>query len=940
MKRVCIKKDWLDENKDFVEVDNVTEYLKTQFKVFPETARIYHNDLALGCDVTPYDEKTIKRLQELSGDFYIVIEAGDPFTIALWVVMAITAAFSVYTFMTMPKTQVTAPQSANNDMAARQNQVRLGGRIPEIFGTVRCYPDLIAATYVFYNDQDKEIEVSLMVVGRGYYDIHDCREDTTDVHDISGYKVSVYDPHTSIMGDPIYKVGDKFDYYPPMTMKSKSINGQSLEMPNDRKIESTEIYFAYPNLIKSKGNVNFSTLFAKSDNIGVYGADFGVDDVQWSGKTLFTPNMQIIVEDTQNVISPSDFRGVLLTGALVEFKDVNNPTQKTYRDLSGQYTVQGISKTTIESGFLYVITLANAMTVNSNWSYVIEDKNAIAGVQLNRNERAINLNGSYQIKTVTTNQIELNNPEQVNQDWEKLLYLPKQSTADQLRSIRLDKLDNKWVGWHNLILPETEEIIFNFFFQNGLFYQDSKGGVWDEQMNILIEYQFINDANQPIGDIYRLTRNIRKNSKSPFGTTVRIALPHSGSVRFRAARTTPTQNGKSQDLCKIKDVYALSKSKKVDYGDVTVVRLESSGTEGALSLKEKKLNLLVTRKLPVDGTGPLVATRNAGQSLIYLALDDKNGRRNNNEVDIQQIKSEIQSVRDYFRSDKATEFCYTIDDANLSFEEIAGMIASAVFCEPYRFGSKLRLKLEKPQEVAVLLFNHRNKVPQSETRTITKQIEKNYDGIELEYSDPLDDARIKYHIRYDINNDRASEGEGAINPLTIKTTGIRNHEQAKTRAWREWNKLQHKTVTTQFEALEESNLLARSDKILVADNCSLRTQDGEVEAVQGLILTLSQPIDMQEDAYKIYLQMPDKTVDMISCNMVDSDRVLLSRLPRYPVVVDPSGRLQTVYQIVAANDREANAFMLTEMNPASRMTNNATAINYDERYYEKDHSFF
>lgn len=942
MKKVCIIHNPYDvKQHEFIEVNSLTEYLETQFDKFPDTARIYHNNIAHECDVTPSDENSIKTLESLEGSFYVVNWAGYGLgAIAVWVVMAITAAFSIYTYMTMPKPQVTAPQSSNNDMASRQNQVRLGGRIPEIFGTVRSYPDMIAASYIFYNAQDKEIEVALMVLGRGHYDIHDCREDATDVHDISDYKVSVYGPNTSIMGDPIYQVGEKFDYYPPMTMKSKSINGQTLEMPNDQKIESIEIFFAYPNLIKSRGQVDFSKLFAKGDNIGVYGADFGVEDVQWSGKTLFSPNRQVVVETTQNVNSPNDFQGVLLTGALVEFPDAVNPAQKVYHDLSGQYRVQGISKTTIESGFLYVITLANAMAVNSNWRYVIEDKTAIAGVQLNKNEKAINLNGSYQINSVSNNQIALNNPDQVNQDWEKLLLLPQQSTSDQLRSIRLDKLDNKWVGWHNLVLPETEEIVFNFFFQNGLFYQDSKGGVWAESMDILIEYQFINDANQPIGEIYRLTRHINKNSKSPFGTTVRIVLPRTGSVRFRAARTTPTKNDKSQDLCKIKDVYALAKSTKVNYGDVTVVRLESAGTDGALSLKEKKLNLLVTRKLPVDGTGPLVATRNAGQALIYLALDNKNGRRTIHEVDIEQIKSEIRAVKDYFRSEKATEFCYTIDDANLSFEEIAGMISSAVFCEPYRFGSKLRLKFEKPQEVAVLLFNHRNKVPQSETRTITKQIEKNYDGIELEYSDPADDARIKYHIRYDINTDQAYEGEGAINPLAIKTTGIRNHEQAKTRAWREWNKLQYRSTTTKFEALEESNLLARNDKILVADNCSLRTQDGNVLAVNGLVLTLSQDVEMQDGDYKIYLQVSNGTVDVIACTQVDYNQVLLNRLPKHPIVVDYDRRLHTVYQIVAVDDRQVNSFMLTEMSLASRMTNNITAVNYDDRYYKDDHSFF
>lgn len=951
MKRVCIINNPLNSKvREFVEVDDVHEYIKAQFGKFPETVRIYHEDIALACDVTPCNRRSFRHMKNLDGDFYVVNYAGyDPVTIAYLVVMALVAAFSVYTIMTMPKPQVSAAQSANNDLASRQNQARLGGRIPEIFGTVRAYPDLIAATYVFYNDQDKEIEVSLMVLGRGYYDIHDCREDTTDVHDIAGYKVSVYDPHTSILGDPIYQVGDKFDYYPPMTMKSKSINGQTIDVPNDQKIESDEIYFEYPNLIKSRGQTNFTTMFVNRDNIGIYGADFGVEDVQWSGNALFTAERRIVIETTENIINPNDFQGVLLTGAFIEIigtvppvEEGGEPTQTTtYRDISGQYKVQGVSKTTLQSGFQYVITLANAMTVNSNWQYIDSDKTAIAGIKLNNNANAINLNGSYQISGVTSSQIELNSPDQVNQDWVKLLSLPRQSTVDQLRSVRLDKLDNRWVGWHNLVMPETEEIVFNFFFQNGLFYQDSKGGVWGESMRVLIEYQHINDANQPIGDIFKKIQLISKESKSPFGTTIRIKLDKSGPVRFRVARTTPTKNGKSQDLCKVKDVYALSSNKKINYGDVTVIRLESSGTEGALSLKEKKLNLLSSRRLPVDGTGPLVATRDAGQALIYLALDDKNGRRSVNEVDIAQIKSEVQAVKQYFRSDKAAEFSYTIDDPNMSFEEIVGMISSTIFCEPYRFGSKLRLKFEKPQEIAALLFNHRNKAPLSETRTFSQTIEKNYDGIELEYTDPFDDARIKYHIYFDRSRNQAFEGEGALNALTIKTSGIRTHEQAKTRAWREWNKLQYRRLTVKFDALDESNLLARNDKIIVADNTRLTTQDGEVETALGLTLILSQEVDMRTNwAYKIFLQMHDGTVDMIPCQQTGFNQVTLTRPPKMALVTGYDRYACTTYQIVQAADENSTAMMLTEMEPNGRMLNTVTATNYTDQYYEKDHSFF
>ncbi|MDC5446240.1 host specificity factor TipJ family phage tail protein, partial [Acinetobacter baumannii] len=379
-------------------------------------------------------------------------------------------------------------------------------------------------------------------------------------------------------------------------------------------------------------------------------------------------------------------------------------------------------------------------------------------------------------------------------------------------------------------------------------------------------------------------------------------------------------------------VYAFAQSDKDSYGNVTVIRSRTVATDGALSIKERKLNCLVNRKLPLDGTGPLQVTRSAGQALINLALDDYIGRRTSAEVDIAQINAEIAKVNAYFGSDLMSEFNYTIDDDNLSFEEIAGMVASSAFCEPYRFGSLTRLKFEQPQENAVLLFNHRNKVPLTEKRSYTFGVQKDYDGVELEYTSDVDDARVKYIIPEDIT---------PKNPLKITTTGIRNEAQAKVRAWREWNKLRYKYMSCEVEVLDESELLIRNDRILVADNTIVDTQDGEVEAVDGLIIQTSQPctFDVGSD-YFIHLQISNATVDVVPCTAgEDKYHVVLSRPPVQPLVVAADRYVKTLYTLVRADQSEAQAFMLEELTPQTQMTNTLKASNYDARFYERDHDF-
>lgn len=939
MKRVHIVPDvYNKETWSVAEVEDVCAYLEQQFKIFPENTRIYHQQIAQNCDVTPTDEASVLHLQQLEGDLYVVIYPAELVTIIYWVVMAIVAAFSVYTYMTMPKPQVSAPQSANNDLASRQNQARLGGRIPEIFGQLRAVPDLIAAPATYFDENNKEIEECLMVLGRGYYQIHDYREGQTHVNDIPGTSISIYDPDTSIIGTPIYKVGETFTEAPLFTLKSKSINGQTLNVPNEQKVESTNIYFEYPNLIRT-ATLNFNSMFANGESIAVYGAEFAIADATLSGSTTLTTSKQLVIESAVNIANVNDFNAVVLSNALIKVitevqpvpPDTEVVTVENYYDLSGRYKITGVSKSTIAGGFHYVFTLTSPELTNANWQYITTDQTVGANLLLTENDHSINLNGTYTIQAVTSSTITLVDPELNNSDWSKLGVIPNQNTQSQVVSVRLDRLNNSWVGWYNLDLDNAEELILNFFYQNGLFYQDSKGGVWYDQMTALVQYQYIEDEGQPVGQIYSTYFTIANNSKSPFGTTRRISLPTPGKIRFRLARTTPTKNDKTQDLTKIRDVYAASRSTVLNYGDVTVVRSRTLGTEGALSLKERKGNALVTRKLPLNGTGVLTATKSSAQALIYLALDERNGRRSEYEIDIPQITAEIEEVNSYFGSSKASEFSYTFDDSNLSFEEMAGMIASACFCETYRFGNKLRLKFEQPQNHSVLLFNHRNKAPGSEKRTYSQGIAKDYDGIELEYTSPVDDARVKYLI----------PNENVRNPLSIKTSGIRDEAQAKTRAWREWNKLLYRHTDVEFIALSESEILNRNDRILVADNTIQETQDGDVEGTEGLVVFTSQQVQFDATVHYVYLQLPSGSVDMIQCAAGDNEyEIILTRAPVEPLITDDEMLSKTKYLVVKANAGENEAFLLSEMEPSDDRSNTLRCVNYDERYYENDHDFF
>ena len=943
MKKVIIIREQFEKGTE-AHVDDVCAYLAEQFEVFPEFGRIYHNQVSQETDITPKTVEDIERLKQLEGTF-IVVAHPEWVQVVFWVVTAIMAAYSVYMIATMPKpnTQGSAG-SSNNELSNRGNKPRVKGRIPDIFGTVLSFPDLIAEIYTYY-ENGIEIEECLMAIGRGSYQIHSVKDGDTDVEGIEGLSVSIYNPNESLTSNStIYRTGAAFTSAPRAVRKSDAINGQSLVKPNNLSIESNTLYFMTGGVIRSTSSINFAEKFKVGDGIAITGAQFGVGDASLSGTAIITPDFKVIVQSEDDIESFEAFKGLVLNGASFEYvleeTTINPETQesttvvieRSFRDVSGQYTVSSVTRTLSGTTFTYTIQLESPKQVNYNWNFVIEEHTVSAGITLNRNANSIDLDDAYTVSAVSTTQITLANASTVNPEWEKLPTLFNGSTQGQVADVDLDIVADKWVGWFNLDFKEATQAVFNVYAPQGMYSTTDSGKERPAGCTLTIQMQMLDENLNPVGEVFTREWGIRGQTKSSFGRTVRYTLPSTGSFRFRIAKTYAKENNRPVTEVKIKSVYATYASSKTRYSDITTIRLKTVATDGALSVKERKLNCLVTRNLKTDGAGALIATRDAGQALINLALDQYIGRRSSTELDIAQIKAEIQKVRNYFGSSVATEFNYTFDDDNLSFEECAGMIASACFCETYRYGNKLRMKFEGPQDNSVLLFNHRNKVPGSEKRTFSIGVDKDYDGIELEYTSPDDDLKTTYAI---------PEDGSARNPLKITTSGIRNHAVAKTRAWREWNKLQYQYLSCEFDALDESNLLVRKDRILVADNTNLKTQDGEIESVDGLTLTLSQDVVMQDGVnYYIYLQIQNATVDMIQCLPGElMNEVVLTRAPLQKLVVEEDRYIKTTYQLIETQDVGKQAFLLSEASPNDEMTNRLTCINYDARYYEKDKAF-
>lgn len=112
---------------------------------------------------------------------------------------AIVLGGVVVGMMLFEQPKITTPEQAGDQASGRgalgipRNRARLSSRIPDIFGYVKTWPDLIAPVLDVYSGTDYSMDI-YYCLGIGYYDIGAVRFGDTDVASFTGATVSIIQP--------------------------------------------------------------------------------------------------------------------------------------------------------------------------------------------------------------------------------------------------------------------------------------------------------------------------------------------------------------------------------------------------------------------------------------------------------------------------------------------------------------------------------------------------------------------------------------------------------------------------------------------------------------------------------------------------------------------------------------------------------------------------
>jgi hypothetical protein len=489
--------------------------------------------------------------------------------------------------------------------------------------------------------------------------------------------------------------------------------------------------------------------------------------------------------------------------------------------------------------------------------------------------------------------------------------------------------------WTSITVIKPERLLVNISADNGM-YKDS-GGSSKKPASVTaeVQYQFLDDSNNPYGEIYAVQGTVSGRSSDATGVSIIADMPFASKVRVRARRVTDADfdfEGQVVDEIKYDALYGQIRDTTTHYGNRTTVHTARKQTPRATSVKSPKLALIVTEKLYKylgGGVFDTALTENtqAVQSLIRLMRDPVVGNLNLTAANMDKLIATQAEVEAYFGTPLAGQFCYTFDSYETTAQDIITTIAEAIFCAASRRGHSIYLDLERPRAGPEMVFTHRSKAPSGEKWTRQFNDRTAYDSLKFSYIDP--DTNIKETIQI--------PETGGVKTDTYDSKGIRNYHQAYWHAWRRYKRNSLNRVAVEFTALEEGALAVPGRPISVVKGSRVAPFDGYVIAVNGLTLTLSQPVEFTPgEDHSIILKKRDGSVQSVGVTPgANAQEVVMLSAPAESIYTG-NDALKTEFSFGSDARHSAQMILVSTVTPGNNRTVVITGYNYSDGYYEKD----
>ena len=497
-----------------------------------------------------------------------------------------------------------------------------------------------------------------------------------------------------------------------------------------------------------------------------------------------------------------------------------------------------------------------------------------------------------------------------------------------------DTYTTSLTDWAYINRINVERVVTNVAAANGM-YKDNGENKTRATVVVEMQYQLLDAEGQPYGPVYTKQGTVTGRNQDYTGVTIYADLPSPSKVRVRMRRVTNLDldfEGTVVDEVTYVNLYGQSIDHTPHYGNRTTVHSARKQTPRAAEVKQPQLRMVATEmvyKYLGNGVFDTVMTPNtqAVQSLIRLARDPVVGNLNLTTANMDKLLATQAEIESYFGNAEAGQFCYTFDDYKTTMQDIVTTIAEAIFCTPYRRGADILLDFERPRIGPEMVFTHRSKTTATEKWTRTFNDAQVYDSLKFSYIDP--DTNVKETI--------SIPAEGGVNTETYDSKGIRNYRQAYWAAYRRYQKNLLKKVTVSFTATEEGIFAMPGRAVSVVKGSRMAPQDGYVIAVNGLTLTLSQPVTFTPgDDHSLILKKRDGGVQSVAVVQGGHDREVIMLSAPQEAIYTGNSALKTEFSFGNEARHNAQMILVSTVDPGDDRTVKITGVNYEADFYKYD----
>lgn len=496
----------------------------------------------------------------------------------------------------------------------------------------------------------------------------------------------------------------------------------------------------------------------------------------------------------------------------------------------------------------------------------------------------------------------------------------------------------------------------------GLYKINGSGDVVEDGVRVSFQYQQINDTGAIIGPWRQLIFFERKIIRTiPASEDADQSTP---GLQPRAARTVFTDtlvDHFSKDLAtltpqrftmkakvapgryKVRAVRTNGRDRDTDasdqvnweamrafmpnvrnYGDVTLVAIKARASNNLNNNAATRFNVIATRKLPTwtpsGGWGALAITRNPVWAFCDVFRATYGGKLPDNFLDMATLYSlaaiyeSSHSYFDYIFDQRATVW------------EAARTVARVGRAVPMLNGSQVTMIRDRTQTVAVAMFNQNNIVAGSFGWSIKLPNIAEVDGVEVSYIDP--DTWQPETVLCLIDDDLGD------NPDQLKLSGCTSRDRAYQEGLYLRASQQYQREIITFKTGLEGFLPTYGDLIMVSHDVPRWGSGGLIKSVDGLHLTLSEPVTFDEPGiHRIAVRKTDGTVYGPVTVTAGTDEFhvdMLAPLPAGLLFDDDHERPMYVFGLA---EEEARLCVVTGLTPEDGGRVAVKAVNYDSRVF-------